>query len=99
MITFFSFRKDADSKRGHRRDGKGLKEKPFQLETPAMTETKYLDQEKLAFVYDYLEKAEDARSITTETSDSGMLGTHGAPSELAAEETSGKLDPAFTFSR
>ena len=62
-----------------------------------MNEAKYLDQEKLAFVHNYLEKAEDARSTTTETSDSGMPATHSVPSEVAAEEASGKFNPAFPF--
>ena len=65
-------------------------------QTPVITErrpvnqSRYLDQERFAFVQNYLEKAEDARSITTETSDSGIPGTHGAPSESGLEDTSGK---------
>ena len=51
---------------------------------------RYLDQERLAFVQSYLEKAEDARSMRTETSDSGMPGTNGASSELGMEEAKGK---------
>ena len=60
------------------------------LEGPEEQQPRYLDQERLAFVQSYLEKAEDARSMTTETSDSGMPGTNGASSELGLEETNGK---------
>lgn len=51
--------------------------------------SRYLAQERLAYVQSYLEEA-DAVSMTTETSDSGIPGTHGAPSELGIEETHGK---------
>ena len=53
---------------------------------------KYMDEDKFSYIQSYLEKAEDtdAHSTTTETSDSGMPGSHGAPSEFGAEETSGK---------
>ena len=74
------------------RDSERSKETSIQPEKPLMNQAKYLDQEKLEFVQSYLEKADDARSVTTETSDSGMLGTHGTPSELGMEETSGKID-------
>ena len=94
-VTYIlSLSKDADSQQREILDRKGPKERPFQLETPALNEAKYLDQEKLAFVYDYLEKAEDARSMTTETSDSGMLA---AQSEVAPEEASGKFNPPIPF--
>ena len=53
-------------------------------------QSRYLNQERLAFVQSYLEKAEDARSMTTETSDSGVLRTRGTPSEFGLEDTSGK---------
>ena len=69
-------------------DCEEAKERPVQRQNQAQ----YLDQTKRAFVEEYLEKAEDARSVTTETSDSGMPGTQGAPSELGIEETSGKLN-------
>ena len=48
-------------------------------QTPIITErrptnqSRYLDQERLAFVQSYLEKAGDARTMTTEISDSGVL--------------------------
>ena len=42
-------------------------------------------------------KDTDAYSITTETSDSGMPGSHGAPSEFGMEETSGKLKCSHTL--
>ena len=79
--------------------GEGLTERKAQPEKPVKDQAKYLDQEKLAFVRDYLQQADDTRSMTTETSDSGMPGTHGAPSELGMEETSGKLNATFVFSR
>ena len=79
------------------RDGEVPKERTIQPENPVLSQTKYLDQERLAFVQRYLEKAEDARSVTTETSDSGMQGTHGAPSELGIDEASGNLN-AICFS-
>ena len=51
--------------------------------------SRYLDEEKLAFVQNYLERAEDAHSVKTETSDSGME-TRSAPSEFEMEERNGK---------
>ena len=78
------------------REVEGPKE-TTQPDKPVVNQAKYLDQEKLAFVQSYLEKAEDARSVTTETSDSGMPGTHGAPSELGVEETSGKINAIFAL--
>ena len=73
------------------RDGEGPNERIVEPENPLLNQAKYLDQERLAFVQRYLEKTEDARSMTTETSDSGMPGTHGAPSELGIEEISGNV--------
>ena len=52
--------------------------------------SRYLDQERLAFVQNYLENTEDSRSMTTETSDSGMPGAHGTPSEFGIEEINGE---------
>ena len=57
---------------------------------PILNQANYLDQDRLEFVQSYLQMAEDTRSMTTETSDSGMPGTHGAPSEIGMEETTGK---------
>ena len=57
---------------------------------PVLNQANYLDQDRLEFVHRYLQMAEDTRSMTTETSDSGMPGTHGAPSEIGMEETTGK---------
>ena len=57
----------------------------------------YLDQERLAFVQSYLEKADDANSMTTETSDSGMPCSQGAPSEFGLEERSGNLTLTYYF--
>ena len=48
-----------------------------------------MDEEKTAFVEKYLEGADDARSVKTETSDSGKE-TRSALSELELEERSGK---------
>ena len=62
---------------------------------PVTNQAKYLDQERLAFVQSYLEKAEDARSMTTETSDSGMPGTHGTASQLGMEDTTGTTKVFF----
>ena len=59
-------------------------------ERRSINQSRYLDQERLAFVQSYLENAEDARSMTTETSDSGVPGTRGTPSEFGLEDTSGK---------
>ena len=65
-------------------------------QTPVITErrpinqSRYLDQERFAFVQSYLEKAEDARSMITETSDSGLPGTRGTASEFGLEDTNGK---------
>ena len=56
----------------------------------SINQSRYLDQERLAFVQSYLENAEDARSMTTETSDSGVPGTRGTPSEFGLEDTSCK---------
>ena len=56
----------------------------------------YLDQEKYDYIQNYLEQARDeikdgdSHSVTTDTSDSGMLGSNGASSEVGTEDTSGK---------
>ena len=58
---------------------------------------KYLDQEKYEYIQNYLEQAGeqtkdgDSHSVTTDTSDSGMLGSNSASSEVGAEETTGKI--------
>ena len=72
--------------------GEEPKERAIQ---PVTNQAKYLDQERLAFVQSYLEKAEDARSMTTETSDSGMPGTHGTASQLGMEDTTGTTKVFF----
>ena len=57
----------------------------------------YLDQEKYAYIQDYLKKSSeqskdiDTHSVTAKTSDSGMLGPNSASSESGTEITSGKL--------
>ncbi|XP_068710479.1 uncharacterized protein [Montipora foliosa] len=54
-----------------------------------------LDEERMAFVQNYLERADDARSVKTETSDSGME-TRSALSELEMEErTEFPYDPCL----
>ncbi|XP_067038392.1 uncharacterized protein [Acropora muricata] len=45
----------------------------------------FLNEEKLAFVQNYLENTEDTRSLATGTSDEG-IGSRSAPSDLASEE-------------
>ncbi|XP_068741966.1 uncharacterized protein [Montipora capricornis] len=50
-------------------------------------QSRYLDEERMAFVQNYLEGADDARSVKTETSDSGME-TRSIPSEFEMEERS-----------
>ena len=52
-------------------------------------QSRFLDEERLAFVQNYLENTDDARSLTTGTSDDG-IGSHSAPSDLALEEPGGK---------
>jgi len=59
-------------------------------EEPEMSQrhkVKSMDPGKLAFVQKYLEDVQDTRSVTTETSDSG-LATHTAASELGTQEIS-----------
>ena len=58
-------------------------------------QTRYLNEEKMTFVQNYLENAEDTRSLTTGTSDDG-IGSHSAPSDLASEEPGGK-NKSFLF--
>ena len=58
---------------------------------------KHFDQEKYDYIQNYLEqsreqtKEDDSHSVMTETSDSGMLVSNSASSEIGSEETSGKL--------
>ena len=52
-------------------------------------QSRYLNEERMAFVQNYLENTKDTSSLTTGTSDEG-IGTHNAPSDLASEEPSGK---------
>lgn len=57
---------------------------------------KFIDQEKCEYIQNYLDQAReqtkdvDSHSVTTDTSDSGMLGSNSASSEVGAEDTSGK---------
>lgn len=57
---------------------------------------KYLDQEKYDYIQNYLEQAReetkdgDSHSVTTDTSDSGMLRSNSASSDVGTEDTSGK---------
>ena len=68
----------------------GSGQTPLVTERRPVNQSRFLDQERFAFVQNYLEKAEDAQSMTTETSDSGVPGTLSAPSEFGLEDTSGK---------
>ena len=52
-------------------------------------QSRYLNEERMAFVQSYLENTEDTGSLTTGTSDDGF-GSHSAPSDLALEEPGGK---------
>ena len=58
-------------------------------------ESRYLNEEKMTIVQNYLENTEDTSSLTTGTSDDG-IGTHSAPSDLALEEQGGK-NKSFLF--
>ena len=57
---------------------------------------KYIDQEKYDYIQNYLDQATeqtkdvDLHSLTTDTSDSGMLGSSSASSEVGTEDTGGK---------
>ena len=70
------------------RYAEALKQTPVSSERPPNSQSRFLDQERVAFVQNYLEKGEDARSRVAETSDSGISGT-----EFMVEETSGKQTP------
>ena len=52
-------------------------------------QSRYLNEERMAFVQNYLENTEDRSSLATGTSDDG-IGSHSAPSDLASEEPRGK---------
>lgn len=69
----------------------GPRQSPVLATRPPINQSGYMDPERLAFVQSYLEKSEDTRSMTTDTSDSGVPGTHETPSEFGVEEISGKL--------
>ena len=68
-------------------------EDPFGKEEKRL---KYIDQEKCDYIPDNLEQAReqtkdvDPHSLTTDTSDSGMLGSNRASSEVGTEDISGK---------
>ena len=75
----------------------GSRQAPDITERRSSNQSRYLDQERLAFVQSYLENAEDARSMTTETSDSGVPGIRGTPSEFGLEDTNGKSVNTFSL--
>ena len=86
------------------KDGRIQPELPNRIEDKCQDEdpdghignrSRYLDEEKLTFVQNYLERTEDAHSVKTETSDSGME-TRSAPSEFEMEERSGKAVVFFS---
>ena len=68
----------------------GEEERPVQPDQPVLKQANYYDQDRLAFVMSSWQMAEDTRSMP-ETSDSGVPGTYGAPSEIGMEETFGKV--------
>ena len=57
---------------------------------------KYMGQDKYEYIQNYLEQATeqtkdiDSHSVMTETSDSGLLGSNSASSEVGTEEAGGK---------
>ena len=57
---------------------------------------KYMGQDKYEYIQNYLEQATeqtkdiDSHSVVTETSDSGLLGSNSASSEVGTEEAGGK---------
>lgn len=71
----------------------GPRQSPVLATRPPINQSGSMDPERLAFVQRYLEKSEDTRSMTTDTSDSGVPGTHETLSELGMEEVSGELTP------
>ena len=52
-------------------------------------QSRYLNEERIAFVQNYLENTEDTSSLATGTSDDG-IGSHSTPSDLTLEEPRGK---------
>ena len=58
-------------------------------------QSRFLNEERMAFVQNYLENTEDTRSLTTGTSDDG-IASQSAPSDLALEEPGGK-NKSFLF--
>ena len=61
-----------------------------ELENREVEQHRFLERDKHEFVRQYLENIHEARSITTETSDSGIK-TYGAPSEHQTEDIPGKF--------
>ena len=55
-----------------------------------------LEFERRRFVERYLENIHETRSMTTDTSDSGVR-THGAPSDFEMQEITGKYSLSFSF--
>jgi len=58
-------------------------------------QSRYLNEERMAFVQNYLENMEHTGSLTTGASDDG-IGSLSAPSDLALEEPGGK-NKSFLF--
>ena len=58
-------------------------------------QSRYLKEERMAFVQNYLENTEDTSSLATGTSDDG-IGSLSEPSDLASEEPGGK-NKSFLF--
>ena len=83
-------RRNSDSNLYRKAQGSESTNYLIQSEKPEENQTKYLDDERRALLQSYLENTEDVRSVTTETTDSGIPGTHGTPSAFGIEETNGK---------
>lgn len=74
---------------GREEEKSGEEERPVQPDQPVLNQANYLGQDRLAFIMNW-QMAEGTRSMTAETADSGVPGTHGTPSEIGMEETFGK---------
>ncbi|XP_068710444.1 uncharacterized protein [Montipora foliosa] len=66
-----------------------------EMENREVEQHRFLERDKHEFVRQYLENIHEARSITTETSDSGIK-TYGAPSEHQTEDIP-EITPSLYF--
>ena len=53
-------------------------------------QSRYLNEERMAFVQNYLENTEDTSSLATGTSDDDGIGSRSELSDLTSEEPGGK---------